>query len=110
MHELNKGNERLSTSGTDSDLPQESEAKPSVSNPDKRSLKNPNRTRVSRAFYGLTSAVLIYVLMDQLGLIRLIPVLRGLPGLILVFAVLGAFIGITRGARILHSAAAATLA
>ena len=60
--------------------------------------------RASRAFHGMTSAVLSWLLLDQLGLIGLISALRGRENLIIAAAVIGAMMGTTRAHRALHGA------
>jgi len=69
----------------------------------------PRVTRGMLAFTGLTSAVLTWALMDDLGLMGLLPFLRGSFPTVLIAAALGALIGLTRARILLHLSAVAAI-
>jgi uncharacterized SAM-binding protein YcdF (DUF218 family) len=65
-------------------------------------------TGLSLAFFGLTSAVLSWVLLARLGILALLPALRERDWLPVAAAV-GALVGVTRLNRVLHVFTAAVL-
>jgi uncharacterized SAM-binding protein YcdF (DUF218 family) len=67
-------------------------------------------TAGSLAFFGATSVALIVVLLDQLGLLWLLPAARGRELWIVLGALpVGAFLGITKANRLIHAAAGLVL-
>lgn len=60
------------------------------------------RSRISRAFEGFVCSLLIWFICDHLGLIELVPPLRGSVSLALLMALGGALLGLTRGLSVLR--------
>ncbi|BCM88584.1 hypothetical protein IAD21_00417 [Abditibacteriota bacterium] len=67
------------------------------------------RSRAASGFEGLVCASLGWLMGGQLGIVDLVPFLRGVPFTILVVAVVGALIGMTRGLPVLRVGAGVVL-
>jgi uncharacterized SAM-binding protein YcdF (DUF218 family) len=68
-----------------------------------------NTTFGALAFYGATSAVLSWVLLDQLGILWLVPKLRGREWIVAPVALVGALLGVTKLNRLIHGLAGLVL-
>lgn len=74
----------------------------------KPSAKSVSTTFAALAFYGMTSAALAWITLDQLGILWLARWMRGKNWLVLPVVLVGAVLGMTKLNRLVHFLAAAS--